>query len=168
MWDLSSLTWDRAQVPCLGRQILRHWTARGVPTLFFFEFISAASWLFQKNHRLQRRATVQAWDSKERRRPVLRKVLFARLTQGWHLGTWLWGASHRSLSDKAVLMYTWCFWCWTPALPLGVRSPGGSAGSRVPVWPAPSTSPGYWVSQELLWEMRFHILGYSYCRGNWE
>ena len=31
MWDLSSLTRDRTCVPCLGRQILNHWTSREVP-----------------------------------------------------------------------------------------------------------------------------------------
>ena len=31
MWDLSSLTKDRTQVPCVGRQILNHCTTREVP-----------------------------------------------------------------------------------------------------------------------------------------
>ena len=29
-WDLSSLTKDRTQVPCIARQILNHWTGREV------------------------------------------------------------------------------------------------------------------------------------------
>ena len=31
MWDLSSLTRDGTCVPCIGRQILYHWTTREVP-----------------------------------------------------------------------------------------------------------------------------------------
>ena len=31
MWDLSSPTRDRTHVPCIGRQILNHWTTREVP-----------------------------------------------------------------------------------------------------------------------------------------
>ena len=34
MWDLSSPTRDRTHVPCIGRQILDHWTTREVPILF--------------------------------------------------------------------------------------------------------------------------------------
>ena len=32
MWDLSSLTRDQTHFPCLGRQILNHWTTRRVPS----------------------------------------------------------------------------------------------------------------------------------------
>ena len=35
MWDLSSLTRDRTHVPCIGRQILYHWTTREVPQFCF-------------------------------------------------------------------------------------------------------------------------------------
>ena len=28
MWDLSSRTRDRTHIPCIGRQILNHWTTR--------------------------------------------------------------------------------------------------------------------------------------------
>ena len=31
MWDLSSLTRDQTHIPCIGRWILNHWTAREVP-----------------------------------------------------------------------------------------------------------------------------------------
>ena len=33
LWDLSSLTRDQTCVPCIGRQILNHWTSRDVPQL---------------------------------------------------------------------------------------------------------------------------------------
>ena len=33
MWDLNSPTRDLAHVPCIGRQILNHWTTREVPKL---------------------------------------------------------------------------------------------------------------------------------------
>ena len=33
MWDLNSPTSDLAHVPCIGRQILNHWTTREVPKL---------------------------------------------------------------------------------------------------------------------------------------
>ena len=33
MWNLSSQTRDQTSVPCIGRQILNHWTTRGVPQL---------------------------------------------------------------------------------------------------------------------------------------
>ena len=33
MWDLSSLTRDQTCVPCIGSQILNHWTTRKVPSL---------------------------------------------------------------------------------------------------------------------------------------
>ena len=36
MWDLSSLTRDRTRVPCIGRQIVYHWTTREVPTIYVF------------------------------------------------------------------------------------------------------------------------------------
>ena len=32
MWDLSFLTADRIYVPCVGKQILNHWTTRDVPS----------------------------------------------------------------------------------------------------------------------------------------
>ena len=36
MWDLSSLTRDQTRVPpCIGRQILNHWTTREVPYVFW-------------------------------------------------------------------------------------------------------------------------------------
>ena len=35
MWDLSFLTGDRTHVPCIGRQILYHWTTREVPIFSF-------------------------------------------------------------------------------------------------------------------------------------
>ena len=31
MWDLNSLTRNRTQTPCIGRQSLNHWTAREAP-----------------------------------------------------------------------------------------------------------------------------------------
>ena len=34
MWDLSSLTKDRTHVPCIGRQILNHWTTSEVLQVF--------------------------------------------------------------------------------------------------------------------------------------
>ena len=30
LWDVSSLTRDQTLVPCIGRQILAHWTTREV------------------------------------------------------------------------------------------------------------------------------------------
>ena len=36
MWDLSSPTRDRTHTPCIGRQSLNHWTAREVPSLWFW------------------------------------------------------------------------------------------------------------------------------------
>ena len=33
--DRTSLTRDRARTPCMGRQILNHWTTREVPIIFF-------------------------------------------------------------------------------------------------------------------------------------
>ena len=35
MWDLSSLTRDQTQVPCIVRWILYHWTTRKVPCFTF-------------------------------------------------------------------------------------------------------------------------------------
>ena len=37
MWDLSSPTGDPTGVPCIGRWILNHWTAREVPRCIFKE-----------------------------------------------------------------------------------------------------------------------------------
>ena len=37
MWDLSSLTRDQTHVPCIGRQILNHWTTREVPVKVIFD-----------------------------------------------------------------------------------------------------------------------------------
>ena len=31
MWNLSSLTRDRTQLPCIGNQILNHWATREMP-----------------------------------------------------------------------------------------------------------------------------------------
>ena len=31
IWDLSSPVRDRTSIPCIGRQILNHWTTREVP-----------------------------------------------------------------------------------------------------------------------------------------
>ena len=39
MQDLSSLTRDRTCVPCIGRQILNHWTPREIPVLVVVNFI---------------------------------------------------------------------------------------------------------------------------------
>ena len=33
-WDLTSLTRDRTCFPCIGRQILNHWTTREVPSCY--------------------------------------------------------------------------------------------------------------------------------------
>ena len=58
MWDLSSLTGDRTCVPCIGRQILSHWTTREVPLLnSFFQniYLFIYFWLcsvFVAAHRL--------------------------------------------------------------------------------------------------------------------
>ena len=37
MWDLSSLTWDRAHITCIGRWILNNWTTREVLVLLVLE-----------------------------------------------------------------------------------------------------------------------------------
>ena len=34
MWDLSFLSRDQTHVPCIGRQILNHWTTREVSVIF--------------------------------------------------------------------------------------------------------------------------------------
>ena len=39
-WDLSSRTRDRTHTPCIGRQSLDHWTARGFPPLVLFPSLS--------------------------------------------------------------------------------------------------------------------------------
>ena len=40
MWDFNSLTRDRTCLPCIGRQILNHWTTREVTTCkIFYYFI---------------------------------------------------------------------------------------------------------------------------------
>ena len=39
MWDLSSPTRDRTCVPCIGRRILNHWTAREVPAFGFLNLL---------------------------------------------------------------------------------------------------------------------------------
>ena len=36
MWDHSSQTRGRTRVPCIGRQILYHWTTREVPNFFLY------------------------------------------------------------------------------------------------------------------------------------
>ena len=36
-WDPSSLTMDRAQVPCIATWILNHWTTRETPKVFLLE-----------------------------------------------------------------------------------------------------------------------------------
>jgi len=33
MWDLSSPVRDQTHIPCIGRQILNHWTTKEVPFL---------------------------------------------------------------------------------------------------------------------------------------
>ena len=35
MWNLSSLTRDQTQDPCIGRWILNHWTTREIPIAYF-------------------------------------------------------------------------------------------------------------------------------------
>ena len=37
LWELSYLTRDRTCVACIERQILNHWTTRGVPNIYFFK-----------------------------------------------------------------------------------------------------------------------------------
>ena len=32
MWGLSALTRDQIHIPCIGRQIINHWTTREVPS----------------------------------------------------------------------------------------------------------------------------------------
>ena len=56
MWDPSSLTRDQTHIPCIGRRILNHWTAREVPIfrnfnvdLTLYQFPRAA---ITKYHRL--------------------------------------------------------------------------------------------------------------------
>ena len=39
MWDLSSPTRDQTCVPCIGRQILNHWTAREVPNFLLIQYL---------------------------------------------------------------------------------------------------------------------------------
>ena len=36
MWDLSFQTRDQTCIPCIGRQILKHWTTREVPPINLF------------------------------------------------------------------------------------------------------------------------------------
>ena len=47
MWDLSSPTRDQIHVPCIGRQILNHWTTREVPPLFFKKMKTMQRQMFQ-------------------------------------------------------------------------------------------------------------------------
>ena len=50
MWDLISWTRDWAHVPCIGRQILNHWTTREVPPSFAYcsPRVKCAHCLFSK------------------------------------------------------------------------------------------------------------------------
>ena len=36
MWDLSSLIRDKTREPCIGRQILNHWTTKEVTILLYY------------------------------------------------------------------------------------------------------------------------------------
>ena len=38
VWDLSSLTKGQTHIPCIGRQVLNHWTTREVPHFYFILF----------------------------------------------------------------------------------------------------------------------------------
>ena len=40
MWDLSPLTRDQTYIPCIGRQILKHWTTREVLCFLIFFFFN--------------------------------------------------------------------------------------------------------------------------------
>ena len=42
-WDLGSLIRDRTHIPCVGRQILNHWTTREVPATVFNNIIPLRS-----------------------------------------------------------------------------------------------------------------------------
>ena len=45
MWNLSSPTKDWTWVPCIGRQILNHWTTRGIPiALLWWNLSSERIW----------------------------------------------------------------------------------------------------------------------------
>ena len=41
IWDLSSPTRDQTCIPCIGRQILNHWTTREVPSMRTFKKLSS-------------------------------------------------------------------------------------------------------------------------------
>ena len=84
------------------------------------------------------------------------KGLCERLV-GWHLGTWISGGfplpyptrvAHWAKTIKTMwFMLNTCFPFRTMEF--------GSMPGRITMWSAPSTSPGDWVSNELLW---FHKL----------
>ena len=46
MWDPSSPTRDRTCIPCIGRQILNHWTTREVPQKSVFKDLSTLKFCF--------------------------------------------------------------------------------------------------------------------------
>ena len=46
MWDLSPLTRDQTYIPCIGRQILKHWTTREVLCFLIFFFFLFNACLF--------------------------------------------------------------------------------------------------------------------------
>ena len=41
LWDLSSPNRDQTHIPCIGRQILNHWTTREVPSMRTFKKLSS-------------------------------------------------------------------------------------------------------------------------------
>ena len=51
LWDLSSPNRDQTHIPCIGRQILNHWTTREVPQTFYRQtlFRSRYKQMYQKN-----------------------------------------------------------------------------------------------------------------------
>ena len=48
MWDLSSPTRDQTRIPCIGRWILTHWTAREVLRENFLKCHPSALWSLEK------------------------------------------------------------------------------------------------------------------------
>ena len=78
-WDLSSQTRDQTHVPCIGRQILNHWTTKEVP-LFPFVIVQNSNWcvLFEDQSKLKQRVKLEVgftpkWGDNSMANPLLRQ-----------------------------------------------------------------------------------------------
>ena len=82
MWDLSSLTRDRTRIPCIGRQILNHWTTREVPRHCQFlrhrTRTQNGTRSLQQPFRMQSSATVSSMTRKNELLPRHHWIVFSR------------------------------------------------------------------------------------------